>query len=53
MAGNIRGLMNAPNPSAPPLKLYSVIIPARDESESLPATLEHLHLELSLNQIPH
>ena len=39
--------MNAPNPSAPPLRLFSVIIPARDEEESLPATLEHLHLEFN------
>ncbi len=43
----------SPNPSAPALKLFSVVIPARDEEESLPATLEHLHLELKLNQIPH
>jgi dolichol-phosphate mannosyltransferase len=43
----------APNPSAPPLKLFSVVIPARDENEALPATIEHLHLEFSLNQIPH
>ena len=43
----------APNPTALPLKLFSVIIPARDEEESLPATLEHLHLEFNLNQVPH
>jgi dolichol-phosphate mannosyltransferase len=43
----------APNPAAPPLKLFSVVIPARDEEESLPATLEHLHLEFSLNNVPH
>ncbi|MFM2293954.1 MAG: hypothetical protein RLZZ350_367 [Verrucomicrobiota bacterium] len=35
------------------LKLFSVVIPARDEEESLPATLEHLHLEFSLNNVPH
>ncbi len=45
--------MNAPNPSAPPLKLLSVVIPARDEEESLPAMLEHLYLEFSLNHVPH
>jgi dolichol-phosphate mannosyltransferase len=44
---------NQSNQSAPPLKLFSVVIPARDEEESLPATLEHLHLEFSLNQVPH
>ena len=43
----------SPNPSAPPLKLFSVVIPARDEEGSLPATLEHLHLEFSLNNVPH
>jgi dolichol-phosphate mannosyltransferase len=43
----------APNPSAPPLKLFSIVIPARDEEEPLPATLAHLHLELNLNHIPH
>ena len=43
----------APNPSAQKLKLFSVVIPARNEEESLPATLEHLHLEFSLNQVPH
>jgi len=45
--------MNAPNPDAPKLKLFSVVIPARDEEESLPATLEHLHLEFTLNNVPH
>ena len=43
----------APNPSAPPLELFSVVIPARDEEESLPATLEHLYLEFTLNKVPH
>jgi dolichol-phosphate mannosyltransferase len=45
--------MNAPNPAATPLKLLSVIIPARDEADALPATVERLHLELDLNKIPH
>jgi dolichol-phosphate mannosyltransferase len=38
---------------AAPLKLFSVVIPARDEADSLPATLEHLHLEFTLNNVPH
>ena len=42
-----------PNPSAPALKLFSVIIPARDEEASLAATIHHLNLELKLNQVPH
>lgn len=46
-------MMNAPDPNVPPLKLLSVVIPARDEADALPATVEHLHLELNLNRIPH
>ncbi len=42
-----------PSPNAERLKLFSVVIPARDEAEALPATVEHLHLELGLNQVPH
>jgi len=42
-----------PNTAAPPLMLLSVVIPARDEADALPATVEHLHLELNLNRIPH
>ena len=45
--------MNAPNPAAPPLKLLSIVIPARDEADALPATVQHLHLELEINHIPH
>ena len=41
------------NPSAEPLKLFSIVVPARDEEESLPAMVEHLHLELTLNHVPH
>ena len=36
-----------------PLKLLSVLIPARNEEGCIAATVEHLHLELSLNRIPH
>jgi dolichol-phosphate mannosyltransferase len=45
--------MTSPNPSSPPLTLLSVVIPARNEAEALPATVEHLHLELRLSGIPH
>ena len=37
----------------PPLKLLSVLIPARNEEGCIAATVEHLHLELALNKIPH
>ena len=35
------------------LNLLSVVIPARDEEGCIQSTVEHLHLELSLNQVPH
>ncbi len=38
---------------APALTLYSVIIPARDEEESLPSTVRDLHAVFSREQIPH
>jgi len=37
----------------PRLTLLSVVIPARNEEDALPSTVEHLHLELRLNHIPH
>lgn len=43
----------SPNPGSPPLKLLSVVIPARDEEGSIASTVEHLHLELRLQNIPH
>lgn len=38
---------------APELRLYSVVIPARDERESLPPTLDALSREFRRRQIPH
>src|SRR5258708_608738 len=40
-------------PPARPLSLLSVVIPARDEAGCICSTVEHLHLELRLNGIPH
>jgi dolichol-phosphate mannosyltransferase len=37
----------------PKLALLSVVIPARDEEGCIAATVEHLHLELSLHNVPH
>ena len=45
--------MNRSSPEHSSLKLFSVVIPARDEEASLPATLEHLYLEFNLNHVPH
>jgi dolichol-phosphate mannosyltransferase len=36
-----------------PLKLLSVVIPARDEEGCIASTVEHLHLELKLRGVPH
>ena len=36
-----------------PLKLYSVIIPARDEQDSLPATVTAIYQTLRRANIPH
>lgn len=35
------------------LKLLSIVIPARDEEGCIESTVEHLHLELRLHDIPH
>ena len=37
----------------PPLSLLSVVIPARDEAGCISATVQHLHLELNLQKVPH
>ena len=36
-----------------PLHLLSVIVPARDEEGCIASTVQHLHLELSLQNVPH
>jgi len=40
-------------PKPVPLNLLSVVIPACDEEGCVASTVEHLHLELDLNSIPH
>jgi len=40
-------------PHPRPLQLLSVVIPARNEEGCVASTVEHLHLELELNQVPH
>ena len=39
--------------STEPLRLLSVVIPARDEEGSIAGAVEHLHVELRLRGIPH
>jgi dolichol-phosphate mannosyltransferase len=36
-----------------PLELLSVVIPARDEEGCIASTVEHLHVELRLHNVPH
>ena len=46
--------MKSPPPLArEPLQLLSVVIPALNEEGCIAATVEHLHLELRLQKIPH
>jgi len=35
------------------LKLLTIVIPARDEEGCIASTIEHLHLELNLHDVPH
>jgi dolichol-phosphate mannosyltransferase len=40
-------------PKLPPLKLLSIVIPARNEEGCIASTVEHLNVELRLHNIPH
>jgi dolichol-phosphate mannosyltransferase len=44
---------NTIRPNAPPLRLLSVIIPARDEEGCIASTVEHLYVELNIHGVPH
>ena len=44
--------MNMPAPEKK-LELLSVVIPARDEEGCIASTVEHLHIELRLRDVPH
>lgn len=41
------------SPSPSPLTLFSVVIPARDEEESLPATIDDIARTLTASGVPH
>src|SRR5215831_18461583 len=49
----MRSRVVAANPEHKPLQLLSVVIPARNEQDCIGAMIEHLDLELRLNDIPH
>src|SRR5688572_18716741 len=46
-------MTSPPRLQRPPLRLLSVVIPARNEEGCIAATVEHLHLELRLHGVPH
>jgi dolichol-phosphate mannosyltransferase len=45
--------MNPNSGTSEKLNLLSVVIPARDEEGCIASTVEHLHTELRLRQVPH
>lgn len=53
MAGLVEQLMTGSTPAIPPLSLLSVVIPARNEEGCICSTVEHLHVELRLHDVPH
>ena len=44
---------NKANRNAPKLKLFSVVVPARDEEEALPPMVKYVHEVLSKEGVPH
>src|SRR6266568_6821935 len=48
-----RHMSDTPTVPPVPLSLLSVIIPARDEAHCIASTVEHLHVELRLHNVPH
>jgi dolichol-phosphate mannosyltransferase len=45
--------LDSANLNSGPLRLLSIVIPARDEAGCIASTVEHLHLELKLQNVPH
>jgi dolichol-phosphate mannosyltransferase len=45
--------MTSPPHDSEPLKLLSIVIPARDEEGCICSTVEHLEVELRINNVPH
>jgi dolichol-phosphate mannosyltransferase len=45
--------MTSPASNPRPLELLSVVIPAQDEEGCICSTVEHLHVELRLHEVPH
>ena len=53
MARHIRLHMSSVPHNKVPLRLLSVVIPARDEEGCIAPTVEHLYLELGRQNVPH
>ena len=53
MAGCVGGILTTPDLYKKPIEFLSIVIPARDEEGCICSTVEHLHLELRLNNISH
>ncbi len=45
--------LQPPDSARPPLRLLSIVIPARDEEGCIASTVEHLYVELRLHGVPH
>jgi dolichol-phosphate mannosyltransferase len=45
--------MTSPPPEPRPVKLLSIVLPARDEEGCICSTVEHLHVELRIHNVPH
>jgi dolichol-phosphate mannosyltransferase len=46
-------MKRSPQKTNEPLKLLSVVVPCRNEEACIRSMVEHLHLELRLNNVPH
>jgi dolichol-phosphate mannosyltransferase len=53
MARNFGLRMSLAPVGTAPLQLLSVVIPARDEEDCIASTVEHLHVELRLHNVPY
>src|ERR1700719_4969627 len=53
MAAHADPLENNSDADKSPLQLLSVVIPAHNEEGCIASTVEHLHLELRLQNVPH
>ena len=45
--------MTSPPPHPRPLSLLSIVVPALNEEDCICSTVEHLHLELRIHNVPH